>query len=62
MKALDALYDLGQPADKPTVRMLQLIDEFCDATGLDMPDEAVCIDVDLDERFGCNVLQKRIVL
>ncbi len=61
MAALDSLYDLGQPADKPMVRMLQLIDEFCDATGLDMPDEAVCVNVELDERFGCNVLIKKII-
>jgi len=61
MSTLDALYDIGQPADKAMVRMLQMIDDFCDATGLDMPDDAVCVNVELDERFGCNVLQKKIV-
>ena len=62
MTALNSLYELGQPADKVMVRMLQLIDEFCDTTGLDMPDDAVCVNVELDERFGYNVLWKKIVL
>lgn len=43
------------------VWLLQMIDRLCDHYTLDMPDEAVLLNVDLDEKLQMDVLQmKRI--
>jgi len=43
-----------------TVLLLQSIDRLCDHYTLDMPDEAVSLNVDLDEKFQTDVLQLKI--
>lgn len=42
------------------VLLLQSIDRLCDHYTLDMPDEAVSLNVDLDEKFQTDVLQMKI--
>lgn len=42
------------------VLLLQMIDRLCNHYTLDMPDEAVSLNVDLDEKFGCDVLRLKI--
>lgn len=43
-----------------TVLLLQIIDRLCDHYTLDMPDEAVSLNADLDEKFQTDVLQLEI--
>lgn len=42
------------------VLLLQMIDRLCDHYTLDMPDEAVSLNVDLDEKFQTDVLQLKV--
>ena len=42
------------------ILLLQMIDRLCDSSGVDMPDEAVLLNVDLDDEFQTDVLHLRI--
>ena len=45
---------------KGSIKILQGLDAICDAVGIALPDEAVSANVDLDEKFGCDVLSMHI--
>lgn len=58
--------DKGRPGServgllKGSIKILQGLDCVCDASGIALPDEAVSANVELDEHFGCDVLQLHI--
>lgn len=52
------LYSYGQY--KEAIKLLQSIDRLCDQNNLDMPDEAVSLNIDLDEKFNTDVLKLKI--
>lgn len=51
------LYSYGDYNE--VILLLQSIDRLCDHYTLDMPDEAVSLNVELDEKFQTDVLRKR---
>jgi len=51
------LFSLGEFGTSK--RLFQLIDDACENNEMPIPDEAVSLNVELDEHFGCDVLQER---
>ena len=57
-ESANELYSYGE--NKEAIRLLQSIDRLCDANSVDMPDEAVSLNVHLDEKFDTDVLQMNV--
>ena len=59
--ALDKLNDLLVETEDPKVAALifQAMDMLCDAHQMEMPEEAVSINIGLDDYFGRDVLTLR---
>lgn len=59
--ALEKLNALLQQTEESEVAvvLLQAIDLVCDAHRLEMPEEAVGMNIGLDDHFGCDVLTMR---
>lgn len=60
-KAVDKLNTLLQQTQEPAVAviLLQAIDRMCDDHQITMPEEAVGMNIGLDDHFGCDVLTMR---
>jgi hypothetical protein len=43
------LYSYGEYAE--TIKLFQIIDSLCDSNNIDMPDEAIRLNIELDSRF-----------
>lgn len=42
-------------------RLFKLIDWICETNEVPIPDEAISLNIALDEHFGCNVLKERMI-
>jgi len=52
------LYSYGDYDE--AVLLLQMIDSLCDYYTLDMPDEGVSLTIQLNEKYGKDVLQVKV--
>jgi len=52
-EAANELYSQGEYGEAITV--LLSIDRLCDSSGLDMPDEAVALNIEINEKFDTNL-------
>jgi len=59
-ESANELYSYGDHDE--AIFLLQIIDRLCDHYTLDMPDEGVSLTIQLNEKFGKNVLQIDAVL
>ncbi|NLW83514.1 MAG: hypothetical protein GXY41_03770 [Phycisphaerae bacterium] len=59
--ALQKLNDLLAETEEPTVAalILQAMDMLCDAHQMQMPEEAISVNIGLDDYFGRDVLTLR---
>jgi len=53
-ESANELYSYGEYAE--AILVLQSIDRLCDSNPVDMPDEAVSLNIELDEKFNTDVL------
>ena len=59
--ALEKLNDLLAETEEPNVAslILQAMDMLCDAHQMEMPEEAITVNIGLDDYFGRDVLTLR---
>jgi hypothetical protein len=59
--AIQKLNDLLAETEDPKVAalILQAMDMLCDAHQMEMPEEAITVNIGLDDYFGCDVLGLR---
>ena len=57
-ESANELYSYGDYDE--AVLLLQMIDRLCDHYTLDMPEEGVSLNIELDEKFGKDVLQMKV--
>ncbi len=58
VKRLNALLRQTEELDVAVV-LFQALDMICDAHQIEMPEEAVTVNIGLDDFFGCDVLSMR---
>jgi len=57
-ESANELYSYGDYDE--AVLLLQMIDRLCDHYTLEMPDEGVNLNIELDGKFGKDVLQMKV--
>lgn len=59
--AIQKLNDLLQETEDPAAAVLifQAMDMLCDAHRMEMPEDAITVNIGLDDYFGCDVLGLR---